>query len=172
MDMLAVPARRAPYDLRPVAQRGGASRVAARCGNTGDLGTPRECSRQIVTKVTRLFCRYGAAPRHREASSRVLAGNYALALPSRLQGVQWSRDKENMTGNRLSDEDRSQTKQESLEKMHRYAEKLAEKSNTFLHHYPEITEFLVIWHPRRDAEVQVLPLSPPRLTEFRVQLHT
>jgi ferredoxin-thioredoxin reductase catalytic chain len=49
-----------------------------------------------------------------------------------------------MTLDQPTDDDRSQARPESIAKMRRYAEKFAEKSGTFLHPHPEITEFLVI----------------------------
>lgn len=49
-----------------------------------------------------------------------------------------------MTLDQPSAEDRSQAKPESIAKMRRYAEKFAEKSGSYLHPHPEITEFLVI----------------------------
>lgn len=49
-----------------------------------------------------------------------------------------------MTLDKPSDEDRDRAKPESIAKMRRYVEKFAEKSGTYLHPHPEITEFLVI----------------------------
>lgn len=49
-----------------------------------------------------------------------------------------------MTLDQPSDDDRAQAKPESIAKMRRYAEKFAEKSGSYLHPQPEITEFLVI----------------------------
>jgi ferredoxin-thioredoxin reductase catalytic chain len=43
-----------------------------------------------------------------------------------------------------TDEDRSQATPKNIEKMRKYATHFAEKSGTFLHPQPEITEFLVI----------------------------
>src|SRR5688572_7418734 len=49
-----------------------------------------------------------------------------------------------MTLDQPSDDDRSQATPKSIDKMRRYAERFAEKSGTYLHPHPEITEFLVI----------------------------
>lgn len=49
-----------------------------------------------------------------------------------------------MTLDQPSDEDRMQASPANIDKMRRYVEKFAEKSGTFLHPHPEITEFLVI----------------------------
>lgn len=43
-----------------------------------------------------------------------------------------------------SDEDRNQASPKNTEKMWKYARHFAEKSGTYLHPHPEITEFLVI----------------------------
>jgi ferredoxin-thioredoxin reductase catalytic chain len=49
-----------------------------------------------------------------------------------------------MTLDQPSDEDRSQATPGNIAKMRRYVERFAEKSGTYLHPHPEITEFLVI----------------------------
>jgi ferredoxin-thioredoxin reductase catalytic chain len=43
-----------------------------------------------------------------------------------------------------SDDDRARVRPESLDKMWKYVRHFAEKSGTYLHPHPEITEFLVI----------------------------
>jgi ferredoxin-thioredoxin reductase catalytic chain len=49
-----------------------------------------------------------------------------------------------MTVDKPSDVDRAQASPENVEKMWKYVRKFADKSGTYLHPQPEITEFLVI----------------------------
>jgi ferredoxin-thioredoxin reductase catalytic chain len=49
-----------------------------------------------------------------------------------------------MTLDQPSDADRAQASPRNIERMRTFVEKFAEKSGTYLHPHPEITEFLVI----------------------------
>jgi ferredoxin-thioredoxin reductase catalytic chain len=64
-----------------------------------------------------------------------------------------------MTLDQPTDEDRSQASAANIKKMRNFVEKFAEKSGSYLHPQPEITEFLVIGLAKHIDEVG-RPLCP------------
>ena len=73
-----------------------------------------------------------------------------------------------MTLDQPSDADRAQASEASLRKMQRFAEKYAEKSGTYLHPHPEITEFLVIGLAKHVDELGK-PLCPCNFYEDKAE---
>lgn len=67
-----------------------------------------------------------------------------------------------------SDADRAVAKPETLAKMQKFVENFAQKSGTFLHPQPEITEFLVIGLAKNVDEVGK-PLCPCMFFEDKQQ---
>jgi len=73
-----------------------------------------------------------------------------------------------MTLEQPSDEDRAQASEANINKMRRFAEKFAEKSGSYLHPQPEITEFLVIGLAKHIEEVG-RPLCPCNFYENKAE---
>ncbi|MCC6237520.1 MAG: ferredoxin:thioredoxin reductase [Dehalococcoidia bacterium] len=73
-----------------------------------------------------------------------------------------------MTLDQPTDADRQRASEKNLERMRRYARTFAEKSGTYLHPHPEITEFLVIGLAKHIDELG-RPLCPCNFYEDKVQ---
>src|SRR5688500_18053392 len=93
-------------------------------------------------------------------------GNVEVVARRRYHGG-IDRRKSRMTLDQPSDEDRAQAKPESIARMRRYAEKFAEKSGSYLHPHPEITEFLVIGLAKHVDDLG-RPLCPCNFYEDKV----
>lgn len=73
-----------------------------------------------------------------------------------------------MTLDQPTDADRQRASEKNLERMRRYARAFADKSGTYLHPQPEITEFLVIGLAKHIDELG-RPLCPCNFYEDKVE---
>ncbi len=73
-----------------------------------------------------------------------------------------------MTVERPTDEDQQQASPANLEKMEKFVKRFAEKSGSYLHPQPEITEFLVIGLAKHIDELG-RPLCPCNFYEDKVE---